>query len=115
MIMQNQCAEIVLRAERRAGQILAETPKRHGARPADAGSHDVTPSLADLGIDYKESHRWQRIELMERKAAKERRTRKPICCGNLPPQKKAKTREKVATAVGMKARTYEKAKEVHHG
>lgn len=61
LVMQNQCAEIVLWAERRAGEILRETPKQ---KPGQyQRSHDVTvaPSLADLGIEYMESHRWQRI------------------------------------------------------
>ena len=38
-------------AERRAGQILASMPKKHGARPADAELHDATPSFTDLGND----------------------------------------------------------------
>lgn len=60
------------------------------------------------------------VEAIESKAAKERQRehgktapgRRKNTCGKLPPQKKAKTREKVAAAVGMKARTYEKAKAV---
>lgn len=74
--MQNQCAEIKLRAERRLGELLAALPKLHGARPADAGSHDVTP-LADLGIGKMQSHRWQAVaavpdEAFERHVAETR-------------------------------------------
>ena len=63
--MQNQCAEIKIRAERRAGEMLIIRPKQHGARPADkpsaTGSHDETPSLRELGIKKMQSHRWQKI------------------------------------------------------
>ena len=55
---QNRLAEIKIRAERRAGEILKEMPKQHGARPSDAGLHDVTP-LSDIGISKVQSHRWQ--------------------------------------------------------
>lgn len=34
---------------------------QHGARPADTGLHDATPTLADLGIERTASHRWQTI------------------------------------------------------
>jgi N6-adenosine-specific RNA methylase IME4 len=58
--IQQQAGELKLRAERRLGELLAGMPKRHGARPADAGSHDVTP-LTNLGIGKMDSHRWQRV------------------------------------------------------
>lgn len=58
--MQNNAAELKLRAERRLGELLRDTPKLHGARPADTELHDVTP-LSDLGIERIQSHRWQRI------------------------------------------------------
>ena len=51
----------------------------------------------------------ERLELLEKPKAKERQIRKPICSGKLPEQKKAETREKVAVAVGKKARTLAKA------
>ena len=59
--MQNQAAEIKLRAERRAGEILAEQIPHEGGRP-EKPSHDVivsTPKLSELGITPKESSRWQ--------------------------------------------------------
>jgi phage N-6-adenine-methyltransferase len=59
--MQNQCAEIKLRAERKAGGILAEADKAKGGRPPKTPSTMEGVSLADIGIDYHESHRWQRI------------------------------------------------------
>jgi len=59
---QNEAAEVKIRAERKAGEMLAQMPKFHGARPSDTGSHDVTPlELSDLGIEKMQSSRWQAI------------------------------------------------------
>lgn len=58
--MQQRAAEIKIRAERKAGQLLSAMPKQHGARPADTGSHDVTP-LSDIGITKMQSSRWQAV------------------------------------------------------
>ncbi len=52
-------AEIKLRAERRAGEILAGMEKQHGAR-LTTGFHDVR-TLSDLGISKLQSHRWQAV------------------------------------------------------
>jgi len=52
--MQNQCAELKLRAERRAGELLtgmAKKPNQHGA----------APTLGGAGINHNQSSRWQRI------------------------------------------------------
>jgi len=67
--MQNQCAEIKIRAERRAGELLKEREKNKGAmgNPGGRGakivqSHDETaqpPKLSDLGISKSQSSRWQ--------------------------------------------------------
>lgn len=59
--MQNKCAEIKIRAERRAGEILKETPKHPGAATL---CHDVTAlpkRLDDIGITRKQSSRFQAI------------------------------------------------------
>lgn len=53
--------EAQLRAERRAGEFLEDAPKQHGARPPDAGFHDESPSLPELGINIAQSSRWQSI------------------------------------------------------
>lgn len=53
---QNAAADIRLRAERKAGELLAEMDKHNG----DPRSHDVT-RLADLGITKMQSSRWQSI------------------------------------------------------
>lgn len=61
--MQNDIAEIKLRAERRAGELLHEQELSKGGRPSDNQLQAVTgfcpPTLADLGIDKAQSHRWQ--------------------------------------------------------
>jgi len=57
--------EIKVRAERRAGQMLAEMPKQAGARGSGkkVESHDATPlrTLADIGITKSDSSRWQKL------------------------------------------------------
>lgn len=61
--------EIKVRAERRAGQMLAEMPKAVGAKGSGSNqhevrSHDVTApntTLADLGVTKNESSRWQKL------------------------------------------------------
>ncbi len=57
MEMQNQCAEIKIRAERRAGELLADTTPGSG-RPKKF--HGGT-FLSDAGVSNKQSHRWQQI------------------------------------------------------
>jgi hypothetical protein len=52
----NAAAEIKLRAERKAGEMLSEKVKRGGDR---AKSHDAT-LLSDLGLSRDQSSRWQR-------------------------------------------------------
>jgi len=60
--VQNKCAEIKLRAERRAGVILAEMEKNKGARGKGVRFHDESaPTLAELGISQVQSHRWQKM------------------------------------------------------
>lgn len=61
--MQNQCAEVKLRAERRAGEILAAMPKNNGGRPSETSTTMVPVlepvTLADIGITNNQSSRWQ--------------------------------------------------------
>lgn len=59
--MQNHCAEIKLRAERRAGEMLRDMDRQERGRP-EKTLHDETftpPKLDDLGISRVQSHRWQ--------------------------------------------------------
>ena len=56
--------EIKVRAERRAGQMLAEMPKHPAGRPSVNRSHDATdlpPTLDDIGINKTQSSRWQKL------------------------------------------------------
>lgn len=60
----NAAAEIKLRAERKAGEMLAAMEKNKGGRPAEKTTGTVpevlAPSLSDLGIKEDQSKRWQR-------------------------------------------------------
>lgn len=66
---QNKIAEIKIRAERRAGELLAEMPKASGAdyggKPSIDGNRllpsNPPPTLADLGISKMQSSRYQTL------------------------------------------------------
>ena len=68
-----KATEIRVRAERRAGEILDETPKasggEYGGKPKTDGSRaqpsNPTPTLADLGVTKTESSRWQRLARLD--------------------------------------------------
>ena len=58
---QNAAAEIVLRASRKAGEILAET-----VRPGNPQLfHDGIIGLSELGIGLTQSHRWQQLARLD--------------------------------------------------
>ena len=61
---ERQVCEIRLRAERRAGELLAAAEKNEGGRPAET-SRSVrpvyAPRLSDLGISKTQSSRWQQL------------------------------------------------------
>src|SRR5687767_13746949 len=62
--IQNEAAEIKIRAERRAGELLADMEKSEGGRPvktADIVSVVSPPKLSELGIAHKQSERWQKV------------------------------------------------------
>jgi hypothetical protein len=61
MAAQNKCAELRLRAERKLGQYLAGTPRNSGGRPKLVPLRNGFPTLDDLGITRKLSHRAQRL------------------------------------------------------
>lgn len=58
--IQNRCAEVKLRAERKAGFMLREQDKNKGAASPTEEREDI-PRLKDLGISYSQSSRWQAI------------------------------------------------------
>jgi len=57
--MQNDIAEIKLRAERRAGELLTEIPHETGKRTDLTSSDDVT-KLQETGISRAQSSQWQK-------------------------------------------------------
>jgi hypothetical protein len=65
---ERQCCEIRLRAERKAGQLLAKREKAKGAREPGT-NRGTTPSdgtrasktMADLGISYDQASQWQKL------------------------------------------------------
>jgi len=64
LVNQNKAAETKLRAERKAGELLKEMVKNKGGGDVrNHSSHDERGvlKLNDLGIDYNQSFRWQRI------------------------------------------------------
>jgi len=74
--LQNQAAEIRLRAERRAGQLLIEMEKNPGTRGAGRPRKDGTritrsktstantPKLEDIGVTKDQSSKWQRLAML---------------------------------------------------
>jgi ParB family chromosome partitioning protein len=62
--MQNQCAEIKIRCERKGGMILKEQEKNEGGRPPKTGNTmlPVSPNTyEELGIEKMQASRWQAI------------------------------------------------------
>jgi hypothetical protein len=80
--IQNDAAEVRLRAERRLGELLKDMPKAKGsARPgigrrgecADAeAEHSDAAKLGDIGITHKQSSVWQRIAAIAEEEFEER-------------------------------------------
>ena len=62
--MQNWAAEIRFRAEIRAGEMISQTERNRGGRPAENQSSQTTglpPTLAELGITRDQSSTWQML------------------------------------------------------
>jgi hypothetical protein len=64
--LRQEVAEVHLRTQRRAGELLLAMAKHRGGRPSGTGSMASSASslpvtLKDLGISPRESHRWQRV------------------------------------------------------
>jgi N6-adenosine-specific RNA methylase IME4 len=60
----NMCAEIKIRAERKAGSLLAEMPKHEGGRPKTNDHVSLVPpppKLDEIGVTPKQSSRWQQV------------------------------------------------------
>ena len=59
LVIQNHCAEIKLRAERKAGELLSDMAES-GQRPRGRKKESHESTLSDLGVSRDESSRWQR-------------------------------------------------------
>jgi len=82
--LQNQAAEIRIRAERRAGQLLLDMEKNPGRRgegrprkdgtkfTRSSGSTAYPPKLEDIGVSKDQSSKWQRLALLVDEATFER-------------------------------------------
>jgi len=57
--MQNECAEIKIRAERKAGEFLNDIPREHGKR-TDTSLQSAT-RLQEAEVEKTQAHRWQKI------------------------------------------------------
>lgn len=84
--MQNMAAEIKLRAEKRAGEMLASMELAGGDRKSK--SQPASLKLDDLAINKDQSHRWQRIaavpdEVFEQYIAEKRETGEITTAGAL--------------------------------
>ena len=84
--MQNNCAEIKIRAERRAGELLKESGRKKGETNKKIMCHDGTlsPTLKTLGIEPKQSMRWQTIanipeRIFEQHVEETRARAKSVC------------------------------------
>jgi hypothetical protein len=69
--------DIRLRAERRAGQLLAEIPDSPpGPQPRELGNERLPnsrpPTLADLGVTKTQSSRWQKLAALDEQTFEER-------------------------------------------
>ncbi len=62
---ERSAAEIKLRAEQRAGEMLRPKKLRGGDRKSK--SRDVTLKLSNLGVTKMQSHRWQSIAALPKK------------------------------------------------
>jgi hypothetical protein len=60
---ERQAAEIRLRAERKAGQLLAKMPKAKPGRKTGYRSTEMTdiPKLEELGVSKNQSSQWQKL------------------------------------------------------
>jgi len=76
--VQNALAELSLRAARRGGELLAETPLSYGGRPRKDIASTHAKTLRELGLNKNQSSRWRRlatipVELFEGHLAESRR------------------------------------------
>lgn len=121
--MQNQCAEIKLRAERRAGEILREQEKATGTRNQLAGRDSSggstvlppekeTSTLAEFGINKTQSSRWQQVadlptETFEQHIAETKAKKKELTSASVYRLIKKRKKEKKQVASEAKTELYQ--------
>jgi hypothetical protein len=101
-----------LRAEKRAGELLAEMKKNKGARGTWSNQHQVRlydatapqpPKLSDLGGTKSQPSRWQQLAALPKKKqerrSRRRRRRQRHSEGNVVSQAKAKSATPIATPI----------------
>jgi hypothetical protein len=109
--------EIRLRAERKAGALLAEMDKNKGAIAGKTGRKgrpvlDPTPKLSDLGISKDQSSRWQRLAALPKpdfEAKVTRATDTAVAAIDAPPppsKQSAKKKEKKPRDRFLRPRIY---------
>lgn len=94
--------EIKLRAERRAGEMLAELPKQSGAKGKGSNqykkvldsSNGEATSLKDLGISHNQSSQWQQVAKIPEK------TFEKVLTAVQPNEKPLTTKALLATVKG---------------
>jgi hypothetical protein len=59
--VQNAAAEIKLRAERKAGEMLAVMEKNEGSKNKPGGNNMLPPKLNEMGVTKMQSSRWQSV------------------------------------------------------
>jgi len=94
--VQNDIAEIKLRAERRAGEMLKESDK--AVNQWDAGDIMSPPKLKEIGIEKHESSRWQKIanipeEAFEKEIIEVKESKKELTQAGMLKVAKTKERE----------------------
>jgi hypothetical protein len=96
--------EIRLRAERRAGELLAQMEKNKGARQQGIGRrgknavdpNDRVPRLSDLSITKDQSSRWQKLAALPAREFENKVTRATdtaVAVIDAPPRRKPKKRK----------------------
>lgn len=97
---QNHAAEIKIRAQRKAGELLAVMDK-HPPGPKDRlqPATELPPKLEDLGIEKTQSHRWQQlaalpVEVFEQEIAETKADEKELTTGSMLRKAKEVERER---------------------
>lgn len=76
-ILQERCAEIKLRAERRAGELLAEMNIHRGRPSAETVESGEHQTLDQIGLSRKQSSRWQRLASIPEERFEEELSKNP--------------------------------------